>query len=321
MLNFPNNGVGGRVVELMQTAQAGLVQILEEIDQDQQFNEHTWDRPGGGGGRSYLLENGSIFERAGVNVSVVHGGKAPPSLAKRHPIVSDLPFCATGLSVVIHPRNPFVPAFHANFRYFEVVHQLGDKPVAWWFGGGADLTPSYPFEEDVYYFHSKLFELCDRHQVADYAKFKTTCDAYFIIPHRNEMRGVGGIFYDTLSAPDEGNFEEEYAFTADGIETLYEAYLPLVEKHKKALYSEREREWQLYRRGRYAEFNLVYDRGTLFGLQTRGNIEAILMSMPPLAAWRFDLIPNPGSPEVETLRFFQPRDWISDTDANYRRDE
>lgn len=217
--------------------------------------------------------------------------------------------------MVLHPLNPYAPAFHANYRYFEVTevssrgHEIA--PRVWWFGGGADMTPNYPFEEDVIHFHRTLKAQCDRHDVGDYETLKRACDDYFFIRHRGEMRGVGGIFFDELSPIGQGDFERDFAFVADGLDTILEAYLPLLARRHATPYGERERRWQLLRRGRYVEFNLVYDRGTLFGLQTGGNIEAILMSMPPFAHWAFDYAPEPGSPEAAMLAFLQPRDWAS----------
>ena len=300
-----------RVTALMERGQAEMVRAFEGLDGEATFAVHGWQRPGGGGGSARVLEGGRVFERAGVNVSAVHGERVPASLAERHPGTEGKPFFATGLSMVIHSRNPYVPAFHANFRYFEVGEDR-DRGGLWWFGGGADLTPCYPFEEDVLHFHGTLKSWCDRHAQADYREFKATCDRYFTVRHRGEMRGVSGVFYDQLSPPGEGDFEADLAFTEDGVATLLPSYRPLVERRRDTPYGERERRWQLYRRGRYVEFNLVYDRGTRFGLQTQGNIEAILMSMPPLAAWNFDLQPEPGSPEAQALAFFQPRDWIAE---------
>jgi coproporphyrinogen III oxidase len=293
----------------MRRGQSDLIGAFEAIDGEASFVEHRWQRPGGGGGSARILEEGRVFERAGVNVSAVHGERVPPSLVQRHPRAEGLPFFATGISLVLHPRNPFVPAFHANFRYFEV-GEGGDDPTLWWFGGGADLTPSYPFEEDIRHFHRNLAAWCERHPQADYPTFKATCDRYFTLHHRGEMRGVGGVFYDELSPPDTADFEADLACTTDGVASLLPGYLPLVERRRDTPYGERERRWQLHRRGRYVEFNLIYDRGTLFGLQTSGNVEAILMSLPPLAGWTFDLQPETGSPEAAALTCFQPHDWI-----------
>ena len=298
-----------QVIEVMRAGQKALIDGFERVDGGGRFKEQRWDRPGGGGGTARVLEGGRVFERAGVNMSVVHGERVPQSLARQHPAAEGKPFFATGVSLVLHAANPYVPAFHANFRYFETGAEY-DPDALWWFGGGADMTPSYPFADDAVHFHRTLRALCGRHPgVADYVAWKAVCDAYFTIRHRGEMRGVGGIFFDEISAPEAGDFGRELAFVEDGLATLLEGYLPVVERRAEMPYGERERDWQLYRRGRYVEFNLVYDRGTVFGLQTQGNIEAILMSMPPLARWTFDLRPEPGSPEEAALAFFQPRDW------------
>lgn len=300
-----------RVVALMRAAQGKLTAAFEALDGEAAFRAHTWERPGGGGGTAKVLEGGRVLERGGINVSAVHGDAVPPSLASAHPGSEGKPFFATGLSMVLHPVNPYAPAFHANYRYFEVGH--GEDSGVWWFGGGADMTPNYPFPEDAVHFHRTLKAQCDRHPVGDYETLKRTCDAYFFIKHRREMRGIGGIFFDELSPAQTGDFETDFAFVADGLDTILDAYLPLLEKRHATPYGERERRWQLLRRGRYVEFNLVYDRGTTFGLQTGGHIEAILMSMPPSAHWAFDYKPEPGSKEAAMLSFLQPRDWASET--------
>jgi coproporphyrinogen III oxidase len=326
-----------RVVERMLRAQDELVAGLEALEDTAageangdgraagRFGSHTWTRPaapdGGdrhagrrssGGGRARIIEGGLVFERGGVNVSAVRGDRVPPTLAAQHPGTDGLPWFATGVSLVLHPRNPYVPAFHANFRFFEM--EGGGGP--WWFGGGADLTPSYPFADDVRHFHATLAGWCARHPQADYAAWKANCDAYFTVRHRGEMRGVGGVFFDELSSPAHGrgdhDFEADLACVADGTEALLPAYVPLVARRRGTPFGERERHWQAIRRGRYVEFNLVYDRGTLFGLQTGGHIEAILMSMPPVANWAFDHRPESGSPEDAALAYFQPRDWDVD---------
>jgi coproporphyrinogen III oxidase len=293
-----------RVVEVMRAGQERFGRALEECDGEQRFSPHNWSRPGGGGGEARLIEGGRVFERAGVNVSAVHGDRAPDSIAAEHGVDPSVGFFATGLSTVVHPRNPHVPSFHANFRYFE----MGEH--TWWFGGGADLTPSYGYAEDAGHFHRTLRDFCDGHDPAFFAEAKTACDRYFYLPHRRETRGVGGIFFDGLRPEGPDGWERGLALVRRGIDTLAAAYLPIVRRRMDQAYGERERQWQLYRRGRYVEFNLVYDRGTRFGLQTGGNIEAILMSLPPLAGWAFDVRPEPGSPEAE-LRdgFLTPRDW------------
>jgi coproporphyrinogen III oxidase len=298
-----------RVIELMRTSQTRLCQAFETMDSAALFTTKTWERPSssdstaGGGGTARVLSEGAVFEKAGINTSAVFGEQTPPTLWQAHPNTKGQPYFATGLSMVFHPRNPFVPAFHANFRYFE----SGDGDTSeGWFGGGMDLTPSYGCVEDAQHFHRTLQAYCARHG-ADYAALKKTCDDYFYLKHRKEMRGVGGIFFDEIGL---GSFERTFEFVRDGVETILQAYEPIVRRRKDMPFGERERQWQLYRRGRYVEFNLVYDRGTLFGLQTEGNIEAILMSLPPLARWAFDLTPQPGSPEADTLTYLQPRSWL-----------
>jgi coproporphyrinogen III oxidase len=309
-----------RIVDLFRRGQADLVAAFEELDGVERFGTHTWQRPEGGGGTARVIEGGRVFERGGVNVSAVYGQAVPPSLARAHPGIEGQPFFATGISMVLHGTNPFVPAFHANFRYFEVGD--GATPSVWWFGGGADLTPAYPSPDDVRHFHRTLAAWCDRHPRADYGLWKATCDDYFTVRHRGEMRGIGGVFFDELTPPArhrnagsheaERIFEEDLACVAEGIDTILPAYRPLVERHQTDRYGAREKHWQGIRRGRYVEFNLVYDRGTLFGLQTGGNIEAILMSMPPLARWSFDHVPEPGSAEAAALPYFHPHDWLGE---------
>lgn len=299
-----------RVVAMLQAGQARLIAAFEALEPTAHFGSHTWERPGGGGGTARVLEGGKVLERAGINFSAVHGDAVPASLARSHPGSEGKPYFATGLSMVFHPRNPYAPAFHANYRYFEVGSETQESDI-WWFGGGADMTPSYPFEEDAVHFHRTLEAQCERHPVGDYNTLKATCDSYFYLKHRKEMRGVGGIFFDELSPVGIGDFETDFAFVTDGVRTIEDAYLPVLKARKDFPYSERERKWQLLRRGRYVEFNLVYDRGTTFGLQTGGNIEAILMSMPPYAHWAFDYQPEAGTPEAEMLTFLQPRDWAT----------
>lgn len=295
------------IAALAREGQARLVRIFEGIEGNRVFGTRSWERPGGGGGTARIITEGDVFERGGVNVSVVRGHDLPQEIRDPRGLPEGIPFFATGISMVLHPRNPHVPAFHANFRYFEA----GDRDD-WWFGGGADLTPAYPVEDDVRYFHHTLRNLCDRHDVADYRHFKSWCDRYFSIPHRSEMRGVGGIFYDHLKPSGaEGGWDAAAALMADGIRTLEQLYPPLVEARMDTPWNDREREWQLLRRGRYAEFNLVYDRGTRFGLETGGDTEAILMSLPPLARWETEADPPPGSREHATLSYFQPQDWTS----------
>jgi len=294
-----------RVAEVPREGQRELIEAFEALVPGSTFATRTWERPGGGGGTARVMDGGELFERGGVNVSIVKGKDLPEEVRRKRELPEGLDFWATGVSMVLHPRNPHVPTFHANFRYFEA----GDM-ADWWFGGGADLTPYYPVEADVRGFHRTLGELCDRHDVADGPRYKAWCDDYFTVKHRGEMRGVGGIFFDWLKPePDAGGWEAAFTFMRDGVRTLKEAYLPIVERRMSEPWTDEERSWQLYRRGRYVEFNLVYDRGTRFGLQTQGDIEAILMSLPPLARWETDVTPEPGTPEHAALAYYQPRDW------------
>lgn len=284
--------------EFFAALQDKICLALEAADGEARFREDLWERAGGGGGRTRVMENGAVFEKAGVNFSAVEG-TLPEEFAQKLGGGDAREFFATGVSLVLHPLNPYVPTVHANFRYLE----RGD---AGWFGGGADLTPYYPFREDVVHFHRTLKQACDRHDAADYPKFKKWCDDYFTIKHRDEMRGVGGVFFDYLK----GDLEAIFAFVRDVGESFLPAYLPIVEKRRGISFGEREREFQLIRRGRYVEFNLVYDRGTTFGLETRGRTESILMSLPPLARWNYDYHPTPGTPEAEAWAYYQPHDWL-----------
>lgn len=282
-----------------------LVAAFEEQDGQARFQVARWTREGLGGGRARILEGGRVFERAGVNVSLVAGPKVPSAVSRARPHLVSKPFRATGISLVLHPLNPYAPSFHANFRYFEI------DGGEWWFGGGMDLTPVYGFDADAVHFHRTIRAWCARHEIARYQDWKAACDEYFHIEHRGEMRGIGGVFFDRVTdgAPEP---PPAYAsFVEDGLRTITDAYPPIVARRSAMPYGERERNWQLARRGRYAEFNLVYDRGTLFGLQTKANIEAVLMSMPPLARWGFDITPEPGSPESDVARFLQPHDWAA----------
>ncbi|HZS07445.1 MAG TPA: oxygen-dependent coproporphyrinogen oxidase [Blastocatellia bacterium] len=288
-----------RAGEFFAGLQDKICRALEEADGRARFREDLWQREGGGGGRTRVLEEGAVFEKAGVNFSSVEG-ELPEAFADRVGPGDGKKFFATGVSLVLHPHNPYVPTVHANFRFLE-------RGATGWFGGGSDLTPYYPDPEDVVHFHRTLKEACDRHDVADYTHFKKWCDEYFYIRHRNEMRGVGGIFFDHLT----GDLERIFAFVRDAGEAFLPAYLPILGRQRDKPYSEREREFQLIRRGRYVEFNLVYDRGTTFGLETRGRTESILMSLPSLAGWKYDYKPEPGTPEAEAWTYFQPRDWLA----------
>ena len=286
---------------LLFAEQERLLTTFEEYDGAARFERKPWRRDELGHGVVGILEGGAVFEKAAVNVSDVSGRQVPEAITATRPHLAGRPYRATGISLVLHPLNPYAPSFHANFRYFEA----GDD---WWFGGGLDLTPMYGFAEDGRHFHHALNAWCDRHELADYASWKAACDEYFVIPHRHEMRGLGGVFFDRLTVP--GDFHSCRQVVADGIETVLPAYLPILDRRRALPYGARERDWQLFRRGRYVEFNLTYDRGTRFGLQTKGNIEAILISLPPLAGWSYDLTPAPGSPEEATLALLQPKDWL-----------
>jgi coproporphyrinogen III oxidase len=274
-----------------------IVRAIQELD-SQHFREDAWSREGGGGGRTRVLEGGKIFEKAGVNFSSVHGG-LPEQFAAKIPLGSGTSFFATGVSLVLHPRSPMVPAVHANFRYLE-------KGDAEWFGGGTDLTPCYPYAEDAIHFHRTLKQACDRTDPEFYPRFKKWCDEYFTLKHRGEMRGIGGIFFDYL----QGDRESNFAFVQNAGNSFLDAYLPIAKRRMNEPYGDRERQYQLYRRGRYVEFNLLYDRGTIFGLETRGRIESILMSLPPLVRWVYDFKAEPGSREEQALQFYQPKDWV-----------
>jgi coproporphyrinogen III oxidase len=284
--------------EFFSYLQDKICRAIEKVDGEASFREDSWRRDGGGGGRTRVMENGAVFEKAGVNFSSVEG-VLPEEFAKKIELGQGRDFFATGVSLVLHPRNPYTPTVHANFRYLE-------KGEAQWFGGGSDLTPYYPYREDARHFHSVFKEACDKHDPDYYPRFKKWCDDYFFIKHRNETRGVGGIFFDYL----QGDMEKLFAFVKDAGEAFLPAYLPIVELRRGQDYGEREREFQLIRRGRYVEFNLVYDRGTIFGLETRGRTESILMSMPPLAKWVYDYKPEPDSAEADAWRYFSPQDWL-----------
>jgi len=275
---------------------------LEELDGSAKFREDLWQREGGGGGRTRTLTNGAVWEKAGVNFSQVRG-ELSEEFARQIP-GEGREFTATGISLVLHPQNPKVPAVHANFRFLT----KGGKE---WFGGGSDLTPCYPYREDVIHFHQTWKQVCDRHQaVADYQRFKKWCDDYFYLPHRGETRGVGGIFFDYL----EGHGEKTFAFVSDCGDSFLSAYLPIAEKRNAEVFSSDQKVFQEYRRGRYAEFNLLYDRGTIFGLKTGGRIESILMSLPPVVRWEYDFRPKSGSREADLVEFLRPRDWLAESE-------
>ncbi|KMN35685.1 coproporphyrinogen III oxidase [Chromobacterium sp. LK1] len=280
---------------------------LEQADGGARFVEDAWQRPGGGGGRSRVLAKGALFEQAGVNFSHVYGDTLPASATAHRPELAGRGFQAMGVSLVIHPENPHIPTSHANVRFF-IAEKDGEAPV-WWFGGGFDLTPFYPVEADAVHWHRVARDLCQPFGEQVYPDYKRWCDEYFFLKHRNEARGIGGLFFDDLNA---WGFDSCFRFMQAVGNGFTDAYLPIVERRRHDSWGHRERQFQLYRRGRYVEFNLVWDRGTLFGLQSGGRTESILMSMPPLARWEYDYQPEPGSPEAAlSERFLTPRDWLA----------
>jgi coproporphyrinogen III oxidase len=303
-----------RFEKMIRAAQDSICRAVEDLEgpDGARFHEDAWVREGGGGGISRVIQNGKVFEKAGVNVSVVYGVMPPEAVkeASARGVTRDagfkagepVPFFAAGISSVMHPHNPMAPTMHFNYRYFETEGGL------WWFGGGTDLTPAYLFEEDVQHFHGKLKIVCDRHSPDYYPKFKKWCDDYFLIKHRGERRGLGGIFFDDLN---DGDQDDIFAFSSDLANNVVDAYLPLVEKRKDSDFTQEQRDWQQIRRARYVEFNMIYDRGTIFGLKTGGRIESILMSMPLTARWEYDHKPAPGSWEEKTLAAMkEPVEWV-----------
>ncbi|MGJ8650418.1 MAG: oxygen-dependent coproporphyrinogen oxidase [Opitutaceae bacterium] len=284
-----------------------ICDALAAEDGDSTFKEDAWERSEGGGGRSRVLEGGKVFEKAGINFSDVHGKGLPPSATAARPHLAGAAFRAMGVSLVVHPRNPKVPTTHMNVRFFYAEPENGE-PI-WWFGGGFDLTPYYGEIEDAIHWHKTAQTACEPFGEDHYAKFKKICDEYFFLPHRNEARGIGGIFFDDYN---EGGFEQAFAFMQSIGNHFVPAYQPIVARRKDSEYTEAQRQFQLYRRGRYVEFNLVYDRGTLFGLQSNGRTESILMSLPPLVRWDYDWQPEPNSKEAELYdRFLKPQDWVN----------
>ena len=319
-----------RVSKFMKQLQDEICTGLEELDGEGKFREDSWERPEGGGGRSRILTEGALLEQGGVNFSEVWGSQLPPSILKQRPEAAGHGFYATGTSMVLHPRSPYIPTVHLNFRYFEA------GPV-WWFGGGADLTPYYGFGEDASHFHKSFKATCDKHNEEYYPVFKLWCDEYFYLKHRQETRGVGGLFFDYQDGreglglyrgpnPQGGaaaysndlpeikprSWEDLFSFAQDCGSTFLPAYVPIAERRRDLEYGDRERNFQLYRLGRYVEFNLVYDRGTIFGLQTNGRTESILMSLPPLVRWQYSYVPEPNTPEAELYdTFLNPQDWVN----------
>jgi coproporphyrinogen III oxidase len=290
----------GAVHDYFSALQERIVSALEVVDR-KGFTRDSWQRAEGGGGTTCIVEDGQVFERGGVNLSRVQGRNLPPSASAARPQLAGRSFEAMGVSLVLHPRNPYCPTVHLNVRFFST---LGENPV-WWFGGGMDLTPYYGFEEDARHFHAICRKALDAFGADYYPRFKRWCDEYFHLRHRNEPRGIGGIFFDDLAESSSFDLAKSVG------DHFLEAYVPLLERRKDLPFGERERSFQAYRRGRYVEFNLVYDRGTLFGLQSGGRTESILMSLPPRAEWRYDWRPAPGSPEAKLYsEFLKPRDWL-----------
>ena len=286
--------------------QDDICEQLAAEDGGATFTEENWDREQGGGGRTRVLADGAVIEKGGVNFSHVFGDQLPASATANRPELAGRSFQAMGVSLVIHPKNPYVPTSHANVRFF-VAEKEGEEPV-WWFGGGFDLTPYYGFEEDVQFWHQTAKDACLPFGEGVYEKYKSWCDDYFHLKHRNEPRGVGGLFFDDLN---EGGFEESFKFMQAVGDHYVKAYRPIMAKRKDTEYGERERKFQCYRRGRYVEFNLVFDRGTIFGLQTGGRTESILMSLPPIVHWDYNWQPEPGTPEAKLYTdFLVKKDWV-----------
>ena len=297
-----------RFYDYIQNLQDQICSALETADGQAQFQEDHWNRKGGGGGRTRVIENGAVFEKGGVNISAVHG-ELPDSM-KAYFNVKEGSFFACGLSLVIHPKNPMVPTVHANWRYFELYKDNGSLADAW-FGGGQDLTPYYLFEEDATHFHRVCKTACDKHNTSFYPKYKEACDRYFWNAHRDEARGVGGLFFDYLKETEEQSLAQWYDFVTEVGNSFITAYVPIVERRKNLSYTDEQREWQEIRRGRYVEFNLVHDKGTLFGLRTNGRIESILMSLPPHVQWQYNHSPEAGSEEDNLLQILkEPREWV-----------
>lgn len=297
-----------QVKDYLRSLQNRIVADLEQLDAKRTFRRDAWDRPGGGGGESRVLKGGEIFEQAGVNFSHVFGSELPPSATKTRPDLAGHGFQAVGVSLVLHPENPYIPTTHANFRFFTAGDE--DSDPVWWFGGGYDLTPYYPFHDDVVAWHKAAKRTCDPFGEDRYARYKKWCDEYFYLKHRNETRGVGGLFFDDVN---DMGFERSFEFVRAVGDSFMNAYAPIVKRRHKHPFGDRQREFQLYRRGRYVEFNLIYDRGTLFGLQSGGRTEAILMSLPPRVRYEYDWRPEPGSPEeVLYTDYLRPRDWLGE---------
>jgi coproporphyrinogen III oxidase len=294
------------VIEFLKSLQDNICSALEAADGSGQFVEDNWIRAEGGGGRTRVLTDGTVIEQGGVNFSEVSGDKLPPSASAHRPELAGRTWRACGVSLVIHPENPYIPTSHANVRFF-IAEKEGEEPV-WWFGGGFDLTPFYPIKEDVVHWHQTAKSLCQPFGENVYNEHKKWCDEYFYLKHRDETRGVGGLFFDDLNQWD---FDTCLNYIKAVGQGFVDAYVPIIEKRKHIEFSEQQRQFQLYRRGRYVEFNLVFDRGTLFGLQSGGRTESILMSMPPLARWEYNYQPDPTSQEAELAQYLVPQDWLA----------
>ena len=293
----------------IENLQDSITSKIEEVDGLAKFEEDIWQRQEGGGGRTRVIENGAIFEKGGVNISAVHGEL--PEVLRKQFNADEGTFFACGLSLVLHPINPMIPTVHANWRYFEMYDTTG-KMVTQWFGGGQDLTPYYLFDEDATHFHQTCKTACDAHDADFYPKYKARCDEYFYNTHRNEGRGIGGLFFDYCKATEERSMQDWYNFVITVGDSFLEAYVPIVERRKDTAFAKEQKDWQEVRRGRYVEFNLVHDKGTLFGLKTNGRIESILMSLPPVVQWKYDYHPAPGSEEERLIKVLQqPKEWVS----------
>ena len=294
------------VIRYLSSLQNRICAELETLDGEGKFVRDSWERSGGGGGESRVMAEGRVFEQAGVSFSHVFGKEMPPSATKNRPELAGKAFEATGVSLVLHPRNPYVPTTHANFRFFTA----GKREPVWWFGGGFDLTPYYPFHEDILHWHTEAKSACDPFGEDLYPRYKQWCDDYFYLKHRGETRGAGGLFFDDVNEPD---FDRSFEFVRSVGNSFLKGYKPIVERRVGHRYGDRQREFQQYRRGRYVEFNLLYDRGTLFGLQSGGRTESILMSLPPTVRWRYNWTPEAGSPEEKLYRdYLRPRDWLGE---------
>lgn len=295
------------VIEFLKALQDQICQALAQADGNGTFIEDNWQRKEGGGGRTRVMTNGSVIEQGGVNFSVVSGDKLPPSATAHRPELAGRTWQACGVSLVIHPKNPHIPTAHANVRFF--IAEKAGEPAVWWFGGGFDLTPFYPVDEDVLHWHQTASDLCQPFGEQVYDDYKKWCDEYFYLKHRDETRGVGGLFFDDLNKWD---FESCLNYIKAVGQGFIDAYVPIMNRRKNDEYSEQQRQFQLYRRGRYVEFNLVFDRGTLFGLQSGGRTESILMSMPPLARWEYNYQPDEDSDEARLANYLVPRDWLTE---------